>query len=36
MENFSCPTGFLIAQDEEGNYVPFLIKVRDNEILWNN
>ena len=36
MENFSCPTGFLIAQDEEGNYVPFLVKVRDQEILWNN
>lgn len=36
MENYNCPTGFLIAQDEQGNYVPFLIKVRDKELLWTN
>ena len=36
MENFSCPSGFLIAQDEQGNYVPFFVRVRESEIIWNN
>ena len=33
--NLDVPRGFLISLDDKGNYVPFLIKVRDKEILWS-
>lgn len=33
--NLEVPRGFLISLDEKGNYVPFLIKVRDKEIIWS-
>lgn len=30
------PRGFLIALDKNGNYVPFLVKVRDSEIIYTD
>lgn len=33
--NLEVPRGFLISLDDKGNYVPFLIKVRDKEIIWS-
>ena len=35
MKEFNCPIGMLITQDESGDYVPFLVKVRDKEIIWD-
>lgn len=31
-----CKRGFIITQDNDGNYVPFFIKVRDDDIVWKN
>lgn len=35
MEKYNCPRGVVAVQDEEGNYVPFLISVRGEDIIWN-
>jgi len=31
---YECNTGVLVTKDEEGNYLPFLLRVRAKEILW--
>lgn len=36
MSSYECNTGMLIYQDENGNYLPFLLRVRDNEIIWHD
>lgn len=33
---YECDTGFLITQDEEGNYLPFLLKVLARNIIWSS
>ena len=35
-KTFECPTGFIIAADEEGNYLPFLIKTRTQDLEYGN
>lgn len=35
MEKYNCPRGIIAVQDEEGNYVPFLVSVRGEDIVWN-
>lgn len=35
MADFDCPVGMFITQDESGDYVPFLLQVRDKEIIWD-
>lgn len=34
--SLSVPRGFLIALDQDGNYVPFFIKVRDDDIVYTD
>lgn len=35
MADYNCPVGMLVTQDEYGDYVPFLMQVRDKEIIWD-
>jgi hypothetical protein len=30
-----CPRGFLLVHDKEGNRVPFFVKTRQDDIVWN-
>ena len=35
--NIQCPSGYIMAYDKEsGKYVPFLIRTREDEIIWKN
>lgn len=37
MADINCPSGFLMSYDEETDqYIPFLMKTRDKEIIWYN
>lgn len=31
---YNCKRGIIICQDDKGNYVPFLLKVRGKDIVW--
>ena len=34
MANYKCPKGFLISQNEQGDYLPFFIYTREKDIQW--
>ena len=33
---YTCKRGWLISIDEEGGYLPFFLKVRNQDIVWDN
>jgi len=33
---YACDTGFLITKDDNGNYLPFLLKIRAADIIWSS
>lgn len=33
---YTCKRGWLITMDEEGGYLPFFVKVRHEDIIWDN
>ena len=33
---YTCKRGWLISIDEEGGYLPFFLKVRNEDIVWDN
>jgi hypothetical protein len=36
MKELVCSKGFLISKDDEGNYVPFFVRTRSQDIIWND
>ena len=35
MANYNCPKGFLIAQNENGDQLPFFVYTREKDIIWD-
>ena len=35
MANKACKKGFILTMNEEGDYLPFFLKVRDKDIIWD-
>jgi len=36
MANYSCPKGWLVTRDSDGNRIPFFIKTRGDDIVWGD